>query len=484
MDIRTKLVFALVAVSLGSMLALGAFLYMTADRMIGETTRAQLEGLAESRAEALESIIEGWGERVQLIASRTQLRMSLRDHNRSADPEAKARISRILADASASVRSVAALAVYDRDGRLVATHGPPADSLLAEMSPRSPTGGADGVILLGVTLAPDGLPHVGYSTPLILDGEFLGDLFVFLIGYRLVDLTSDYTGLGLTGEVLIVEGDGEGAHTLHPVRHVGDEGDPAGAIPLTGAHDPGVHALTGEEGIHTEDLFDYRGEPVWAATRFLTDPGWGLVVKFDTAEKRSSIVEFRDEMVALALSLAGISILVAVLLGFRFANPMHNLAKAANRIRSGELDARATVTREDEIGLLADTFNQMADELEQQVTELHQFQKFFDVSLDMLCIAGTDGYFKRINPAFERVLGWSGEELLSRPFVDLVHPDDVEATQSEIGKLAQGIPTISFVNRFRCADGGWRYLRWTSYPETDTGLLYAVAREIKGPQDG
>jgi PAS domain S-box-containing protein len=124
----------------------------------------------------------------------------------------------------------------------------------------------------------------------------------------------------------------------------------------------------------------------------------------------------------------------------------------------------------------------MAEELEQKVTLLHEFEKYFELSLDMLCIAGTDGYFRRVNPAFERTLGWSSAELLSQSFMDLVHPDDVEATAREIEKLSQGIPTISFENRYRCADGGYKQLLWTSYPEPETGLLYAIARDITETQ--
>ena len=105
-------------------------------------------------------------------------------------------------------------------------------------------------------------------------------------------------------------------------------------------------------------------------------------------------------------------------------------------------------------------------------------ETFFDLSLDMLCIAGTDGLFRKVNPAFERILGWTHNQLLAKPFYDLVHPDDLEATQSEVSKLAQGIPTISFENRFRCADGTYKSLLWTSQPDPERGLLFAVAHDV------
>jgi len=482
-DIRTKLVFALVAVTLGSMLAFGAFMYMTADRMISEGTTEQLEGLAESSADALESIVYGWQERVLLIASRTQLRISLREYGQSANPEELARIRRILSDAAGSVASVAALAVYDHRGRLVTHVGLDPDSIDASLSPRLSPGSMSDVLFLGARVTEQGYPRVGYTAPLTLDGERVGYLLAVLNGLRILDLTNDTTGLGKTGEVMIVAPDPEGARTLHPVRHPIEGEERAAGILLRAADDPALLALDEVENVWTEGLIDYRGERVWGATRYLPETGWGLVVKFDNAEKREAIYEFREEMVALALSLAGIGILVAVILGFRFAAPIHDLAEAANRIREGELDARAAVKREDEIGLLARTFNHMAEELQVQVTELHEFRKFFELSINLMCIANTEGYFKRTNPAFSKALGWTGEELVSRPFFELVHPDDQKATQDEIAKLAQGIPTISFVNRFRCADDSWKWLRWTSHPEPETGLLYAIAREIEDPQE-
>ena len=485
MDIRTKLVFGFVAVTVGSMLAFGAFMYMTVNRLVNQATIDQLDGLAESSAGAIGSIADGWQERVVLIASRTQLRITLRDFNQTGDPAAAGRIQRILEDAT-EARSVARITVYDRGGEPVASAGTVSDSALAELSPRSTSASVDRVLFLGARFTELGYPRVEYSRGLTLDGERVGYLHVLLNARRIVELTRDTLGLGESGEVMVFARDGGELRTLHPVRHSDQDGQPFGWIRVDENDDagPAVRALAGEDGVHTEGLIDYRGEPVWAATRFLPQTGWGLVVKFDAEEKRTGVAEFSERMVSVALSLAGLGILVAVVLGFRFAGPIHELAATSNQIRQGDLTARAPVKREDEIGLLAITFNDMADALEKQVAELHEFHKFFDVSLDMLCIAGTDGYFKRTNPAFTETLGWTSEQLLERPFFDLIHPDDLEPTQHEIEKLSQGIPTISFVNRFRCADGSWKQLRWNSYPDPETGLLYAIAREVGAPGAG
>jgi PAS domain S-box-containing protein len=108
----------------------------------------------------------------------------------------------------------------------------------------------------------------------------------------------------------------------------------------------------------------------------------------------------------------------------------------------------------------------------------YDLARFFNYALDLLCIAGIDGYFKLVNPAFERVLGYTAAELLGTPYVELIHPDDRTDTVAEVSKLANGLETIWFQNRYRCKDGSYRRLEWTSYPEPATGLLYAVARDV------
>ena len=105
-------------------------------------------------------------------------------------------------------------------------------------------------------------------------------------------------------------------------------------------------------------------------------------------------------------------------------------------------------------------------------------QLFFGLSLDMLCLANLDGYFVQLNPAWEKALGWSAQELMARPFIDFVHPDDREATMAESARLALGAETVSFENRYHCKDGSYRWLLWSVAGVPERGLLIAAARDM------
>jgi PAS domain S-box-containing protein len=107
-----------------------------------------------------------------------------------------------------------------------------------------------------------------------------------------------------------------------------------------------------------------------------------------------------------------------------------------------------------------------------------ELQHLYEVVPDLVCVASTDGYLKKVNAAWETTLGFSRGELLSKPYVDFIHPDDIEPTRRVIEGQAAGVAVIKFVNRYRTRDGNYRWLEWMSNPSPDGTTLYAVARDI------
>lgn len=110
--------------------------------------------------------------------------------------------------------------------------------------------------------------------------------------------------------------------------------------------------------------------------------------------------------------------------------------------------------------------------------ELENFERLFNLSIDLMCIAGLDGYFKKVNPSFSQIFGWEEKQLLSTSFFELIHPDDLFSTQKEIAKLATGANSINFTHRFKTINGDYRTLQWVATPELNTGNLFAIARDI------
>ncbi len=106
------------------------------------------------------------------------------------------------------------------------------------------------------------------------------------------------------------------------------------------------------------------------------------------------------------------------------------------------------------------------------------FESFFNHSLELFCICNLEGYFIKLNPKWTEVLGFNLEELSATPFIDFVHPDDVEMTRLEFAKILKGEETHSFINRCRTKDSSYKWLEWNSHLLTKEKLVIASAREI------
>ncbi len=122
--------------------------------------------------------------------------------------------------------------------------------------------------------------------------------------------------------------------------------------------------------------------------------------------------------------------------------------------------------------------NRDVTEFKHAEQELRDSDRVFNLSIDMFCIAGFDGYFKHLNPAWERTLGWSTEELLTKPWIEFVHPDDKNNTEDIKTVIVDGQEVLEFENRYVCKDGSVKWLSWKSQPFPEEDIMVGTARDI------
>src|ERR1700749_192486 len=112
------------------------------------------------------------------------------------------------------------------------------------------------------------------------------------------------------------------------------------------------------------------------------------------------------------------------------------------------------------------------------IDALFDLEYFFDLSPDLLCIAGYDGYFKRINPTVSKTLGYTNEELFAKPIDEFVHPEDRNITSGHREEIKRNTPLLNFENRYVTKTGEIVWLSWTSMPIDSEKLVYAIAKNI------
>ena len=137
-----------------------------------------------------------------------------------------------------------------------------------------------------------------------------------------------------------------------------------------------------------------------------------------------------------------------------------------------------TIARFDDMVKLRRLNTKLQAEITERKRAEEELDRIFNLSLDMLCIFGFDGYARRLNPAFEKTLGYTAEEILAKPFLEFVHPEDRPATIARLQELAIGTPVIYGEQRCRCKDGSYKWLAWTITPVVEEGLMYAAAHDI------
>jgi len=197
--------------------------------------------------------------------------------------------------------------------------------------------------------------------------KILGVLLVELKADDFIFLTSDYTGLGSTGETVLAK-EYQQPILLTPTRF-----KPNAALHIRipkGDSDYAINlALEGKEGIF-ENTLDYRGVKVIACTRFIEETGWGMLTKMDVAEAYDSIYILRNFLIILNLSFVIVAFIASYIVGRYLAKPLEELIESTNRIKNGDLQSRVGIKYNNELGILSESFNSMAEKLENKINEL------------------------------------------------------------------------------------------------------------------
>ena len=229
------------------------------------------------------------------------------------------------------------------------------------------------------------------------------------------------------------------------------------------------------------------------ASALIRGTSWAAWVEFPYAVVVAPAWAFVTRMLVIGLCFVVAAALAARAVSARITTPLHDLTQAAESIAAGSHSKPVAADRLDEIGRLGHAFNAMTEKVEkahrdletrvqqrlQEVKEARQdLDQFFSLSLDLLCIADNHGFFKRVNPAWQDVLGWTADELTSQPYQTFVHPDDRVSTSAEQTRLADGGAVMAFENRYRHKDGTYRWLQWKAAPSVEQGIVYAAARDI------
>jgi PAS domain S-box-containing protein len=246
------------------------------------------------------------------------------------------------------------------------------------------------------------------------------------------------------------------------------------------------------------------------------------------ARDLDAAVARRNRILAVSLAVLALVAALALVLRRSITRPLAEVSGSARALSGGDLSADVDYVGTDEIGDVAEAFRDLHITTERLATEIRdmnaaitrnrldhradvaafegtwsqllsgmnatmaafaelqgrrreaelELERVFTTSVDLLCIAGFDGYLKRVNPAWVRTFGFTEEELLSRPFIEFVHPEDRARTEEVARALTEGQELVEFENRHLCRDGTPRWLQWTSRPVVEQGLTYGVARDV------
>jgi HAMP domain-containing protein len=411
---------AFLLVAILPLLVQGFLYYSSYRKGMTRTVRDQLESVASIQQSRLSAILQQNEERLALVASRTQLRISLRNFLASDDEAARDRMVRILNDAAGSIADLVAITVYSPEGIAVASTRseqigqPHFDPELFRLSRETD-------VVDRIYLAESGESRAYLTGPVSLDGQDLGVIVLRSDVKNLLASLFDYAGLGDTGEsVLLRPGAQDGYVFLAPTRF-----DPHAALQPYRPGAAGSDFLSHRGG--GQVARDYRGQEVLAVTRKVPGTDWILAVKVDRAEAFRGLDRLaRFSFLMLGLLLA-VTVVVAVVLARSLSAPLVRLSRAAEAIAAGDYDQKLPVRSRGEVGVLEESFNNMSSRIVRAMAEIKTLEGIIPICASCKKIRDDKGYWTRL----EAYLAEHSEAMFSHG----ICPECLQELEKEIEDL-------------------------------------------------
>ncbi|MEE4242641.1 MAG: HAMP domain-containing protein [Desulfopila sp.] len=445
MKIRTKIFTILFSSSLSLLLLAGVVFYTSEKNTLKEQIYKQLQSVASLQHARLESIIEQNVERLRLVASRTQLRISLEKYLKNWDGgQHQDKMVRILNDAKASIESFHDIHILSAAGVPIASTAQgdfigtlPIDAGLLERS-RSHYSADTLYLDEGKNL------RILLSGPLSLSGEFLGSIIIESEVESFISSVSNYTGLGRTGEIIVARRTEEGdAAFLFPTRFDPDAGLQR-QVEKEKSNCPLAIGIARQSNTVSTGI-DYRGQAVLTVCEYLETVDWTIFVKIDEDEAFYAIWQAQKLIATLTIGLIFLAGVSAYFLARNITRPIVYLTDITRQISRNGLQTSIEKTSSDEIGELAHSFREMiakrqevqaeheklVAQLQSALAEVKVLRGILPICCYCKNIRNDQGYFEQIESYLHKYSGVDFSHTVCLSCMEKYHPEEYEAFLKE-----------------------------------------------------
>jgi len=444
MKIQSKLILAFLALSIPLLVVTNIIFYSSEKKALSHNILNHLESVASIQQNRIHDIAQQNAERLKLVASRTQLRLSLERFLSSSDQQHQDKMNKILRDAKESILDFKHISVYSPDGVIVAS----SDSSRHEnehLHGDSFAKGKEGNKVDLFSLDTDQSLSLHLAGPLCLENKFLGVILIDTKVDSMVNAISDYTGLGQTGETVLAAKNTNGDTVFIMPTRFDSQAALRLIIPKDDPHIPINRSFSGKGELLT-NATDYRKIPVLAATRHIEEFDWGVVVKIDKEETLAPLV--RMKMLLFSILAGAISLIVCLsfYLAKNITRPIIRLTGVAHNIADENFEVQAEESQKDEIGMLAAAFNKMTG-------KLINTRKILEENVDNLQIAnrhlleGEERYREIYNAPSDAIFihdAVTGKILdVNQGMLDMFGYTYEEALLVDVGSLSSGEPPFT-----------------------------------------